>query len=205
MVRGPIELRATGPVKMLYNVSQLLMEPIGSVRRFQLDDFIDVPLPAQKGSGGGADAREAAPTGWATGTVRLLRTHQGLLVNVFVEVQVEATCARCLTTCDRISTLDVEEECYPTIDPATGRYMRPPDESEGVVHIDTRQMLDLTDVLSQYLLTEEPLKVLCRRDCKGLCPECGTDLNSEKCKCESLAIDPRWGALAGLMSENRDG
>ena len=187
---------------MLYNVSQLLMEPIGSIRRFQLDDSIDVPPPTRKGSGGGEDAREVAPTGWATGTVRLLRTHQGLLVNATVEVQVEASCARCLVTCDRISTLAVEEECYPTVDPSTGRNMRPPEESEGVVHIDTRQMLDLTDVLSQYLLTDEPLKVLCRRDCKGLCAECGADLNSEKCKCESIAMDPRWGALAGLIREN---
>ena len=175
---------------MLYNVSQLLMEPIGSTRRFQLDE----PMAASDGPASGR----------ATGTVRLLRTHHGLLVYATVDVQVTATCARCLVPCDRLSTLDVEEDCYPTVDPATGRNMSPPDEAEGVVHIDTRQMLDLSDVLRQYLLTGEPLKTLCRSDCLGLCPECGTDLNTEKCKCDGPTIDPRWGALAELLPKSID-
>ena len=65
-------------------------------------------------------------------------------------------------------------------------------------------MLDLSDVLRQYLLTDEPLKVLCREDCLGLCPECGADLNTEKCKCDAPDIDPRWGALAALIGEDPD-
>ena len=78
--------------------------------------------------------------------------------------------------------------------------MAPPDEAEGVLHIDTRQMLDLSDVLRQYLLTSEPLKMLCRDDCQGLCPECGADLNMEKCNCTSTPVDPRWGTLTDLLS-----
>ena len=179
---------------MLYNVSQLLMEPTGSTRRFQLDE----PMAVFDG------APEGSAMGWATGTVRLLRTHHGLLVNATVDVQVTTTCARCLVPCDRLSTLSMEEECYPTVDPATGRNMTPPDEADGVVHIDTRQMLDLSDVLRQYLLTDEPLKTLCRRDCRGLCPECGADLNTKKCRCDQPAIDPRWGALAELMAKGAD-
>jgi uncharacterized protein len=149
-------------------------------------------------------APEGPAMGRATGTVRLLRTHHGLLVNATVDVQVTATCARCLVPCDRLSILDLEEECYPTVDPATGRNMTPPDEADGVVHIDARQMLDLSDVLRQYLLTGEPLKTLCRRDCLGLCPECGSDLNTEKCRCAQPPIAPRWGALAELMSKGAD-
>ena len=176
---------------MLYNVSQLLMEPIGSTRRFEIDEPV---------TGG----FEGAGTGRAAGVVRLLRTHHGLLVSGAVEVEVDASCARCLADFARTSSLTLEEECYPTVDPSTGRRMAPPDESEGVVHIDTRQMLDLSEVLRQYLLTDEPLKSLCRDDCRGLCPECGADLNAEKCRCDTLAIDPRWGALANLLSgENR--
>ncbi len=176
---------------MLYNVAQLLMEPTGSTRRFQLDESLPCG-PEDLGSG------------WATGTVRILRTHHGLLVNATVEVQGDASCARCLTDFARCSTLTLEEECYPLVDPATGRNTAPPDESEGVVHIDTRQMLDLRDVLRQYLLTDEPLKALCRRDCRGLCPECGVNLNMEKCKCATPAIDPRWAALADLLpGDNR--
>ena len=186
---------------MLYNVSQLLMEPTGSTRRFQLDQAIAVPDDVDGESGQEGDAQRAGRTAYATGTVRMLRTHQGLLVTATVEVEMADSCSRCLVPCDRLSTLALEEECYPTSDPSTGRHIRPPDEDEGVVHIDARQMLDLSDVLRQYLLTDEPLKLLCRWDCQGLCPECGVDLNSEKCNCEEAYIDPRWGALAGLMGK----
>ena len=175
------------PINMLYNVSQLLMEPTGSTRRFELDEPVSGEL----------DGLEA---GQATGLVRLLRTHEGLLVYADVEVEMGASCDRCLVGFARVSTVTLEEECYPTADPGTGRRMYPPDLEEGVVHIDTSQMLDLTEVLRQYLLACEPLKALCRPDCQGLCTECGADFNVEKCKCESQPVDPRWGALGDLLS-----
>ena len=171
---------------MLYNVSQLLMEPTGSTRRFELNEPVSGEL-------------DGLTVGRATGRVQLLRTHEGLLVNASVEVEMGASCDRCLTDFARVSMLSLEEECYPTVDPSSGRRMYPPDVAEGVMHIDTRQMLDLSEVLRQYLLACEPLKALCRSDCLGLCPECGADLNVEKCKCESQRIDPRWGVLADLL------
>ena len=167
---------------MLYNVSQLLMEPTGSTRQFEFDE----PVP---------DGERRA-----TGTVHLLRTHQGLLLNANIRVPTVSECARCLVAMAYESAIALEEECYPTVDPSTGRRMYPPDPAEGVLHIDTSQMLDLSEVLRQYLLTSEPLKTLCRRDCKGLCPECGADLNGETCRCEGVPVDPRWGALAALLA-----
>lgn len=44
-----------------------------------------------------------------------------------------------------------------------------------------------------------PMKPLCKEDCAGLCSQCGVDLNSEPCACET-ATDPRWAALAGLRN-----
>jgi uncharacterized protein len=172
---------------MLYNVSQLLMEPIGSTRRFELHEPLSGVL-------------EGISAGQATGQIRLLRTHLGLLADGPVEVEVGASCDRCLADFVRISKFDFEEECYPTTDPATGHRMELPDVSEGVVHIDSSLMLDLSDVLRQYLLTSEPLKALCRLECCGLCAECGADLNTENCACDGPPIDPRWGALADLLS-----
>jgi uncharacterized protein len=80
--------------------------------------------------------------------------------------------------------------------------MYPSDLDEGALHIDMNQMLDLSDVLRQYLLTSEPLRALCRQDCRGLCQECGADLNDEECRCGEQTMDPRWGALANLLSED---
>ncbi len=174
---------------MLYNVSQLLMEPTGSTRRFELNERL----------GEGPEGQIAAH---ASGDVRLLRTHQGLQLYATVDVQSDTECARCLADIARVATLVLEEECYPTLDPSTGRRIHPPDVAEGVVHIDSRQMLDLSEVFRQYLVTSEPHKTLCRQDCRGLCQECGADLNLDVCRCGGQSIDPRWGALADLLSQD---
>ena len=41
--------------------------------------------------------------------------------------------------------------------------------------------IELTDALSSALLMETPFVVLCREDCKGLCPVCGANLNEVDC------------------------
>jgi uncharacterized protein len=56
----------------------------------------------------------------------------------------------------------------------------------------------LEDVLREQVLLSLPARTLCREDCKGLCPSCGRDLNSETCACDPAPADPRWSALSGL-------
>jgi uncharacterized protein len=60
--------------------------------------------------------------------------------------------------------------------------------------------LALEDVLREQVLLSLPVRTLCRQDCKGLCPHCGRDLNSESCTCEAASSDPRWSALSDLRS-----
>jgi len=56
----------------------------------------------------------------------------------------------------------------------------------------------LEDVLREQVLLSLPVKTLCKPDCKGLCPRCGENRNSQACRCEEGPNDPRWEALAGL-------
>jgi uncharacterized protein len=58
--------------------------------------------------------------------------------------------------------------------------------------------LVLEDVLREQVLLSLPVKTLCKPDCKGLCPRCGVNRNSQTCSCEEGPSDPRWQALAGL-------
>src|SRR5271157_6076715 len=60
--------------------------------------------------------------------------------------------------------------------------------------------LSLEDVLREQVLLSLPARSLCREDCKGLCPRCGADRNTQSCNCAEAANDPRWEALAGLRS-----
>jgi uncharacterized protein len=60
--------------------------------------------------------------------------------------------------------------------------------------------LVLEDVLREQVLLSLPARTLCREECKGLCPRCGRNLNSELCACDPASADPRWSALSDLAS-----
>ncbi len=161
---------------MQFNLAQLLMEPIGSTRDYDVNESFTGPED-------GTDRAE----GW----VRVIRTHQGVLVRAKLETQVRLTCSRCVQKFKYRSVLTMEEESFPTIDPATGRKTESLDEDEGEFYLDDQHVLDMSEVVRQYVLTGVPIKPLCREECPGLCPECGTNLNEEKCKCKAVPMDPR--------------
>ena len=55
--------------------------------------------------------------------------------------------------------------------------------------------IDLDEIVREYLLLEDPIKHICKEDCKGLCHRCGKDLNEGPCGCVEKHHDPRWDAL----------
>ena len=63
-----------------------------------------------------------------------------------------------------------------------------------------KDSLLLEDVLREQVLLSLPVRTLCKPDCKGLCPRCGVNRNSQTCSCEEGPSDPRWEALADLRS-----
>ncbi|MGN1202031.1 MAG: YceD family protein [Eubacterium sp.] len=60
--------------------------------------------------------------------------------------------------------------------------------------------LDLDELVNEEVSLNLPAKVLCKEDCKGLCPQCGTNLNVSKCDCKK-DVDPRLSALLQLLDE----
>jgi len=60
--------------------------------------------------------------------------------------------------------------------------------------------LALEDVVREQVFLSLPARSLCGEGCKGICPRCGKNLNSESCTCESAPVDPRWSALSDLGS-----
>jgi uncharacterized protein len=58
----------------------------------------------------------------------------------------------------------------------------------------------LEDVLREQVLLSLPVRTLCKPDCKGLCPRCGTNRNLQPCSCDEGPSDPRWEALTDLRS-----
>jgi len=57
--------------------------------------------------------------------------------------------------------------------------------------------LDLTPLFREQIILAVPFAPLCSEECKGLCPQCGADLNQETCECKP-PVDPRWAALQNI-------
>lgn len=61
--------------------------------------------------------------------------------------------------------------------------------------------IDITELVRESLLLAEPLKTLCREDCKGLCLHCGTNLNLTSCSCLESIVDPRLAVLRQFVKK----
>jgi len=84
-------------------------------------------------------------------------------------------CDRCLTQATANQVHEFDEEI---------------DKAEAIDDV-----LDVTELLRDVLLAAQPIKNLCKANCKGLCPKCGTNLNEGECGCDKFIIDPRLATL----------
>ncbi|MDA8344028.1 MAG: DUF177 domain-containing protein [Thermaerobacter sp.] len=64
--------------------------------------------------------------------------------------------------------------------------------------------LDVKPMVSEAVLLEEPLRVLCRPECAGICPSCGKDLNDGPCECTAEEVDPRLKPLKKLLESREE-
>jgi uncharacterized protein len=65
-------------------------------------------------------------------------------------------------------------------------------------------LLDVGDLLREQFQLALPMKPLCAEDCRGLCPECGVNLNRAACDCKPKWEDPRLAPLRGLLNRNKE-
>jgi len=59
--------------------------------------------------------------------------------------------------------------------------------------------IDIADLVRESMILAEPLKVVCSKNCLGLCPHCGINLNDGQCSCNDNVIDPRLAVLSKLL------
>ncbi len=74
------------------------------------------------------------------------------------------------------------------------------EDAEEYVQMTADQTADLGDVVRQELLLAMPMKPVCDENCKGLCPSCGTNLNTASCSCTVKRTDGRWQGLSDLLN-----
>ncbi len=124
---------------------------------------------------------------YVQGPLRLSRTKEGILVQATLHIGLSDECYRCLEPVTRDVELEIEElysyNTYPTAEFSIG--------DDGI--------LDLAPLLRAETLIDTAHRVLCTEDCKGLCPECGANLNEGECNCRADEVDPRFAALKKLL------
>jgi len=168
---------------MKINVAQLLKEPVGSVRSYEIDETTEEGIPVK-------------------GEVHLLRTNRSILVKGGLGTVVRCECSRCLEEFDYALNMEIEEEFFPTRDVATGLALPPPTEAEAFT-IGEDNILDLSEALRQYRIMALFMKPICRQDCAGLCPQCGRNLNCGACSCAPIRPESSFAQLQVLLPRSR--
>lgn len=145
-----------------------------------------------------ADALDAVPdnavlTGDITVSGTCANTGRAYRIEGAVRVLRSFVCDRCLDTF-------AESQVYPFgEDFVRGKEG---DGAEDGVNRFFGDAIDITPLVRDTILTAQPMRNLCRADCRGLCPRCGADLNQGDCGCERRSIDPRLAALTALLQKD---
>jgi uncharacterized protein len=168
---------------MQINVAQLLKEPVGAKRNYEIDG------PA--GENG---------ENHVIGNIELIRTSRGILAEGTFLVDIKGSCSRCLAEVKKQISFIMEEEFFPIIDIASGAHLNPPPEEFTIAD---NHILDLNEAIRQYIIMTTPTRLLCRPDCPGICPVCGQELARGDCGHTSRSHDSRWDRLTQIEKESK--
>ena len=120
-----------------------------------------------------------------------------VIVRGIARAVIQSPCARCLKPTETIVEAELEEA-----------FVR--DKGEDTVVEEDQYMysghvLELDEAVRTVLLLEVPSRVLCKEDCRGLCDQCGADLNINECSCQKdLTHRNPFSALASLLNEDEE-
>ena len=137
-------------LRALVNVAQLLKEPVGSSRSYDISGIIKEQIEAS-----------------VEGKIILIHSGRGVLVQGKLAAEIKLTCSRCLNNFLCPFSFTVEEEFLPIVDASSGLGLPLLEKSEGF-NIDVNGILDLGELIRQYTLLNLPMKPLCRPDCAGI-------------------------------------
>ena len=112
-----------------------------------------------------------------------------------LHTRVELVCARCLDPVTEEISRDFDL-FYRPMDTIRTEEQVQLDEDEAEVAFFEGAGFFLADALAEQVNLTIPMKTICRSDCRGLCPQCGANLNHEDCHCQTHSADPRLSQLA---------
>ncbi|WP_461204457.1 YceD family protein [Clostridium sp. DL1XJH146] len=114
-----------------------------------------------------------------------LITFEGVITTTLI-----LSCSRCL-----------EKFEYPIQVSIAENFSREDVSDEEIIELEGNYV-DFTQIIEKNIILELPIKKLCKENCNGLCPICGSNLNKCKCNCERNEIDTRFEKLKDFFSAN---
>ena len=129
-------------------------------------------------------------------SLNLQKLHNQIVLETELQLNARFECDRCIS--DFNTTLEAK---YHTVY-LFGNHPDEDNESLNVTYLraDASEIV-LDNDIRDYALLAVPMKKLCKDDCKGLCPECGKNLNEGSCDCKDREIDPKWLPLQDLKNK----
>ena len=130
---------------------------------------------------------------------RITRAERKVVVEGKLVAVAKVECDRCLgpVTVPINTEFSVE---YVTLETYRTTEIAELGEEDLALSVFEGEFIDVDEILREQLLLAVPTHVICREDCKGLCPMCGEDRNLSNCDCKTTEIDPRWAGLEELVN-----
>ena len=115
-----------------------------------------------------------------------------------VRTELELSCSRCLEPFRTAVNTPFDLRYLPATEMAVDEE-REVQEDDFETSYYRDDQIDLNELLREQFYLALPMKPLCAEECKGLCPQCGTNLNTGTCGCTPAWEDPRLAPLKGLI------
>jgi uncharacterized protein len=167
------------PSRLRFNFGHLLDGDLGARREVELDyPHIEISPDVT-----------LAPL---AGKFRATRTSKGIYLSGKLTSTVQTECTRCLDPVSLPIEIELDDLFY---HPASAA---PP----GEYTINEDGILDLAPLIRELSLLAVPMQVFCRESCKGICVQCGQNLNEGECDCVFEELDPRFAVLKQLLEDD---
>ena len=122
-----------------------------------------------------------------------------LIVNGTLQTRIKVCCARCLEDFLYPVNIAIEDE-WIIADNLPEHMKEAPDAYLDDIYILDQEDPNVTERVMEHLIVNLPMRFICADVCRGLCPQCGNNLNKSPCTCQRQAADPRLAALAQWKS-----
>jgi uncharacterized protein len=117
-----------------------------------------------------------------------------------VKTTIELACSRCLEDY-AVPVDEAFDVLYLPHTPAGEGEERAVEDDDLSTAFYEDNVIDLGQLMQEQCYLAVPMKPLCKEDCRGLCPQCGTNFNTASCECRTSWVDPRLAVLEQLRKD----